>query len=155
MKSKLIVLIIITCVLKSCTTRPKNTYNSKNCIKHEVDELTNLQLDTTQFIVLVDTIIYNENAFDLDYTWLVKVRFNDNYFNDIKSLITSSKNYNLIESEFDPNWICVDTTSLKGVWFQKTKSLVFIRKPNKFNTEPINLSIDGVTKTLDLKLIHL
>ncbi|MBA4239591.1 MAG: hypothetical protein C0448_02605 [Sphingobacteriaceae bacterium] len=155
MTSKLILTFLIIVALTACSTKTKKPYNSKLCIQYDIGKLTGINLDTTKFTVLVDSIHNTEGAFDLDYTWYVNIRFDNNYFENIKQVIKTSVNYNSVTHEYDKNWTSVDTAKIKGVWHSDSTLFKFVQKPRQFNPEPIYLSVDTLTKTLDLELIHL
>ena len=142
-------------VLIGCSTNTKESYNSKASIKYDISNLTGINLDTTKFSVLIDSIHNTEGAFDLDYTWFVNIQFNDKYFEELKEIIRESAYYNIVTHDFDKNWTSIDTSKIKGVWHSDSTLFRFVQKLNYSNPEPIYLSIDTVTKTLDLQLIHL
>jgi hypothetical protein len=155
MASKLIQTLLIIFILTGCSTMTKKPYNSKLAIQSDIANLTDIHLDTTKFIVLVDSINNTEGAFDLDYTWYVNIRFDNDYFENIKTIIRSSAKFDSVTHDFDKNWNSVDTAKIKGVWHLDSTLFKFVQKPRQFNPEPIYLSVDTSTKTLDLQLIHL
>lgn len=155
MTTKLILTFLIIVLLSNCSTTTKKPYNSKFSIQYDIGKLTDINLDTTMFTVLVDSVHNTEGAFDLDYIWYVNIRFDDNYFENLEQIIRTSESYNCVTHEFDKNWSSVDTSKVKGVWHTDSTLFKFVQKPKQFNPEPIYLSIDTSTKTLDLMLIHL
>lgn len=142
-------------LLSACTNNYNNKYNSKLTIRNNIYYLTNITLDTSEFTTLRDSIQNTEAAFDLDYTWYVKIKFDSTYFVNLKNIVTKSENYYLINNEFDLKWNSIDTTKIKGIWYCDSTFFRFIQKPREFNPEPISLTIDTLTRILDLELIHL
>ena len=153
--SKLILTSLSLVALTACSTKTKIPYNSKLAIQQDIHVLTSIELDTAKFMVLLDSIHHTEGALDLDYTWYVNIRFENDYFEDLKRTIRTSADFNALTEQFDPNWSSIDTSNIKGVWYEHATLLKFAQKPREFNPEPIDLSVDTLTKTLDLRLIHL
>lgn len=142
-------------ILLSCDNARDIPYNSKLSIQYDIEKLTDIRLDTTQFEVLLDSIHHTEGAFDLDYTLYVKIKLSDECFATLKDSITSSSNFNKIQYEWDKNWIKIDTANIKGVWNFNNNNYQFIQKPLDFNPEPYTLSIESNTKIMSIELIHL
>jgi hypothetical protein len=155
MTPKLILTSFMIIASTACSTKTKKSYNSKHAIQHAIGNLTNITLDTAKFTVLVDSIHNTEGAFDNDYTWYVKIRFHGDFFENLKGTIWSSANFNSVTNQYDKNWGSIDTSKIKGVWHSDSLYFRFFQKPIKNNPEPIYLSVDTLTKTLELQLIHL
>ncbi|MBS1636906.1 MAG: hypothetical protein JST26_13395 [Bacteroidetes bacterium] len=133
----------------------KDAYNSKLTIQQSIAKLTGLNPDTAKFEVLADSIHYTEGAFDLDYTWHVHIRFQDQYFDKIKRDIRNTPVFDSVTNDYDKNWSLVDTSKVKGLWHSDSASFMFTQKPKKFNPERIYLWVDTPTKTLTLQLVHI
>jgi hypothetical protein len=146
---------LLIILLDSCNTNTKSDYNSKRSIQNNFADFTNFELDTTNFDVLVDSIHNTEGAFDLDYTWFVKIKLSDGYFNTFKSKIQSSQNYLPSTNRFEIDWYSIDTSTIKGVWYSDSTRIEFVQKPQEYNSEPLYVSIDTLTKIIELILIHL
>ncbi|MCL9806594.1 hypothetical protein NAT51_13745 [Flavobacterium amniphilum] len=148
---KLIVTLLGLIALTSCS----KPHNSKQAIHSELKHLVNLELDTSKFVVLTDSVHNTEGAFDLDYTWYANIRFDKDYFENVKKTIRSSANFNTITNEYDKKWFSIDTSKIKGVWHSDSVFLEYIQKPKGFKSESIYLSIDTTSRELNLRLIHL
>jgi hypothetical protein len=155
MYSKIVVVLIFATLLTACRSKPKETYNSKLAITNEIKEKTTISLDTAKFRVLIDSIHNTEEAFDSDYDWSVTIQFDANYIKQIKKDIQSSTYFNLVTYEYDDKWNTIDTAQVLGIWHEKANELEFIQKPKKYNPEPIQLTLDTVTRKLNLYIIHL
>lgn len=154
MQIKTLIFFLLIVVLTSCSTRTEKPYNPKLVIQNRVNEKTNIKLDTNNFIILLDSIHNTEGAFDLDYSWFVKLKIDNRYFDKLKENIRSTPNYCAIENQYSESWNNIDTSKVKGIWTVDSVSLKYYQKPGYY-AEPIILSIDTVTKTFDLELIHL
>ena len=154
MTSKVLMIFFIVFLI-ACSSKNEEPYNSKLSIQDEILSKTDIKLDTTKFVVLMDSVENTEGAFDSDYTWLVKIKFDNNYFEYLKKTIRSSTRYNTVQSEFDENWKGVDTSKIKGIWYLESRLFKFVEKHKRFNSEPTQIKIDTVTKKLDLVLSHL
>lgn len=130
------------------------TYNSKLEIQNCIIQKTDIKLDTNKFTIILDSIHNTAGAFDLDYSWFVKLKFENSYFEKLKETIRSTPNYCVIEHEYSKSWDNIDTSKVKGVWTIDSVYIKYYRKRGD-NAEPIILSIDTVTKVLDFELIHL
>ncbi len=152
MNSKLLLIFIFLLGVLSCSTNIKE-YNSKLAIRNDIKELTAIELDTSKFTVLLDSIHNTEGAFDSDYTLFVRVKFDQNYFDSLKQTICSTSYFNVVNLNED--WKVVDTSKIKGVWFIDSASYRYLQKPMESNPEPIYLYIDTVSRDLNLELYHL
>jgi hypothetical protein len=139
----------------ACSKKTDKPYNSKLSIRDEIKTITNITIDTTQFSVLVDSIHNTEEAIDDDYTWFVTIQFDKDYFKQVKKNILSSNHYNAVTHENDPNWSSINTTTTKGVWYSETKFFKYVQKPKESNFQPVYISVDTLTKKLELLLIQL
>lgn len=155
MKAYLFLLFSIIFLLTACIPSSKRPYNSKAAIRYDINSLTSINLDTSKFEVLMDSIHHTEGAFDSDYTWYVKIKFSNEYFDTIKNRIRYSRYFGKARYYGGINWKKVDTTNLKGVWFIDSNKFEFIQRSDYLNPEPIYLNVDTVNKMLDLTLIHL
>ncbi|QQR99201.1 MAG: hypothetical protein IPK18_06765 [Sphingobacteriales bacterium] len=154
MKLTLVFSTILIFILQACSNQSKDEYNSKHRINYSIYFFTDIRLDTTKFEVITDSIHNTEGAFDVDYSWFVKLKFDSIYFENLKNEIRASNNFNTNKSEFDDNWKLIDSNIL-GIWLIDTTNIRFVQKPVKYNPESKWLSIDTVTKVLELELIHL
>ena len=155
MNSKIVMAFFFILALIACSNKNEENYNSKLAIQNEIKTLTNIALDTSKFIVLVDSVHDTEEAIDDDYSWFINIQFDKDYFHHLKKTIHSSANYNTIQYEYDEKWKDIDTTKGKGVWYSDSNKLDFIQNPKEFNSEPIILSVDTLTQKLNLLIIHL
>jgi hypothetical protein len=146
--------ILSFCVLLGSVSCKKK-HDSKRAIRNHVYELTNIELDTMKFSVVKDSINNTEGAFDLDYSWHVKIKIDNLYLNNLKKEIVSSKNFNLISFEYDDKWSSIDTAEIKGVWYRDSIYFKFVQKPRKFKHEDTHIKIDSLTGILDFQLIHI
>jgi len=154
MTSKVLMIFFIIFLI-ACSSKNEEPYNSKLSIQNEILSKTDIKLDTTKFTVILDSVENTEGAFDSDYTWLVKIKFENNYFENLKKVIKSSTRYNTIQSEFDENWKGVDTSKIKGIWYLESRLYKYVEKPKDYNSEPTQIRIDTLTRKLDLILSHL
>ena len=154
MTSKIVMLFFVV-LLVACYSKTEKPYNSKLSIRDEIFSKTNIKLDTTKFIVLEDSVKNTEEAFDSDYTWFVKIKFDNNYFETTKKKIRLSTKYNFVTSEVDENWKKMDTSKIKGIWYLDSTSYKYIENPKNYKSESIQISIDTLTKRLEFTLIHL
>lgn len=154
MQIKTLIYFLLIVILTSCVTRTEKPYNPKLAIQNRVNEKTNITLDTNNFIILLDSIYNTEGAFDSDYSWFVKLKFDNNYFDKLKEIIRTTPNYCAIEHQYGESWNNIDTSKIKGIWIVDSVYFKYYQKPKTYS-EPIILSIDTVTKTFDLELIHL
>lgn len=148
---KLIVNLLGFMALTTCS----KPHNSKQTIQTELKNLVGLELDTAKFVVLTDSIHKKEEIFDLDYTWYTTILFDKDYFENVKKNIRSSANFNTITNEYDKKWFSIDRSKIKGVWHSDSEFLEYIQKPKGFKSESIFLSIDTISRELNLRLIHL
>ena len=147
--------MLIAITITSCKNENEKPYNSKLSIRDEIFSKTNIKLDTTKFIVLEDSVKNTEEAFDSDYTWFVKMKFDNNYFETTKKKIRLSTKYNFVTSEVDENWKKVDTSKIKGIWYLDSTTYKYIENPKNYKSESIQISIDTLTKRLEFTLIYL
>lgn len=148
-------MLFFVVLLVACYSKTEKPYNSKLSIRDEIFSKTNIKLDTTKFIVLEDSVKNTEEAFDSDYTWFVKIKFDNNYFETTKKKIRLSTKYNFVTSEVDENWKKMDTSKIKGIWYLDSTSYKYIENPKNYKSESIQISIDTLTKRLEFTLIHL
>ena len=151
---KTLIYFSIITTLTSCSNCIEQPYNPKLAIQNRINEKTHIKLDTSSFIIILDSIHNTEGAFDLDYSWFVKLKFDDSYFDNLKENIRATPNYCAIEHQNSESWNNIDTSKVKGIWTVDSVSLKYYQKPGTYS-ETIILSIDTVTKTFDLELIHL
>ena len=149
---KLIVTLLLFFIALSACSKP---YNPKLAIRTELERLVDLKIDSAKFVVLTDSVKNTEGAFDLDYTWYANIRFDKDYFESVKKNIRSSQNFNLITNEYDKKWFSIDTSKIKGVWHADSVFLEYIQKPKGFKPEILYLSVDTLSRELNLELIHL
>lgn len=154
MTSKVVMFFFVV-LLVACSSKTEKPYNSKLSIRDEIFSKTNIKLDTTKFIVLEDSVKNTEEAFDSDYTWFVKIKFDNNYFETTKKKIRLSTKYNFVTSEVDENWKKMDTSKIKGIWYLDSSSYKYIENPKNYKSESVQISIDTLTKRLEFTLIHL
>ena len=140
--------------LTSCFTKVEKTYNSKLAIQNFLIEKTNLNIDTSNFNVIIDSIHNTEGAFDLDYNWFVEINFNSNYFQTLKKSIRSTDNFCLIKHQYSESWSKIDTSIIKGIWTEDSVNLLYFQKPGNYS-EPFILSVDTTTKIFKIRLTHL
>lgn len=156
MKAYFFLIFSAVFLLDACLPSSEKPYNSKATIRYDINNITGLKLDTSKFVVLMDSIHHTEGAFDSDYTWYVKIKFGNEYFDSLKCNIRNTSYYNAVKGYGSNGWKGVDTSKVKGVWYARdTAKIEFIKKPNYFDPEPIYLNVDTVNKILNLTLMHL
>lgn len=143
---------ILTIILFSCT---KKNYNPKYTIQNSIHEKSDLELDTSQFSILLDSVHNTETAFDLDYQWYVKLKIENNYFENVKRKIKATSYFNLISHQYDSKVYSVNTTKVKGIWYTDSTRFVFRENSMKSNTEYIQMFLDTSTHILEFELVHL
>jgi hypothetical protein len=153
---KNIFLIFLLSIILSSCFRDNEPYNSKTEINKFLLAKTDLNIDTANFTVLLDSIHNTEGALDTDFDWNVKIKFQDPYSEQLKHRIESTPYYDFLKHLYNnKEWKNVDASKIKGIWVRDSSTLRFIEKPADFSPEPIYITIDTLTGICDITLIHL
>jgi len=124
-----------------------------NLIKEKTDLIIN-----ENFQILEDSVIHTEGAFDLDYTYNLKIKYDQKAEKNIVEQITNSMFFDTIRilNYADPIWKFINLKTEKGIWAIEENSFQFLHCDNEINNrEPFSLEIDTLTNKIDLTLIHL
>ncbi len=146
---------MISC--KESKSNSKSNESTKTNIVELIKTKTDLEL-SENFEIIKDTVEHTEEAFDSDYSYELTIEYKESDSKNIKEQILNSKFFDTINSTnyADPIWEIIDSKTNKGIWTYDKNGFEFLHCDNKKNRpEPFYLTVDTITKRIELILIHL
>ena len=148
--------LILIIALNSCSNSNKREW-TKTDMASLLSEKSDLQI-SKNFNVIKDSIKNTEGAFDLDYTYYLKIEYDKLEEENIIEQIINSAFFDTIQfmNYAEPIWKEVQLKGKKGIWTKEEKGFRYLYLNNGVNSrEPFYLNIDTTTNRIDLTLIHL
>ena len=150
--------LILIITISSCfSSNEQKRKWTKSDMTNLIKEKTDLAIEET-FEILEDSFIHTEGAFDLDYTYNLKIKYDQKTEKNLVEKITNSILFDTISTMnyADPIWKVINLETERGIWTNEVNGFQFLHCNNEINSrEPFYLKIDTLVNKIYLTIIHL